>query len=68
MESVSYRYAALDLEMQGLPEYLPGYFIELSGLGEGVDNKFYINRVIHRMTPEGKYLVQLEGKAAGNQE
>ncbi len=68
MENMSYRYASLECEMQGMPEYLPGYFFELSGLGEGVDNTFYINRVIHRLTPEGKYLVKLEGKAAGDKE
>ena len=68
METVSYRFASLECEIQGLPEYLPGYFVELSGLGDGIDNKFYINRAVHRMTPEGKYVVRLEGKAAGIKE
>ncbi len=68
METVSYRFASLECEIQGLPEYLPGYFVELSGLGDGIDNKFYINRAVHRMTPEGKYVVRLEGKSAGTKE
>ncbi len=68
METVSYRFASLECEIQGLPEYLPGYFVELSGLGDGIDNKFYINRAVHRMTPEGKYVVRLEGKSAGIKE
>lgn len=68
MDQVAYRFGSFECEIQGLPEYLPGYFIELSGLGEGVDNTFYINRVIHQMTKDGKYLVKLEGKAAGLKE
>ena len=68
MESVSYRFGSLECEMQGMPEYLPGYFFELSGLGDGIDNVFYINRVVHRVTTQGKYLVKLEGKAAETKE
>ena len=68
MESISYRFGSLECELQGLPEYLPGYFMELSGLGDGVDNRFYVNRVIHQMTQDGKYIVKLEGKAAGTKE
>lgn len=64
METISYRFGTLECEMQGMPEYLPGYFIELSGLGSGINNTFYINRVIHQMTQDGKYIVKLEGKAA----
>ncbi len=68
MDQVAYRFGSFECEIQGLPEYLPGYFMELSGLGEGIDNTFYINRVIHQMTKDGKYLVKLEGKAAGLKE
>ena len=68
METISYRFGSLECELQGLPEYLPGYFMELSGLGTGVDNKFYVSRVIHQMTQDGKYTVKLEGKAAGTKE
>ena len=68
MEKIAYRFGSLECELQGLPEYLPGYFMELSGLGDGVDNKFYVSRVIHQMTQDGKYIVKLEGKAAGTKE
>ncbi len=68
METVSYRFGSLECELQGLPEYLPGYFIEFKGLGEGINNRFYVSRVIHQMTQEGKYIVKLEGKAAGLEE
>ena len=62
MENISYRFGSMECEIQGLPEYMPGYFIEISGLGEGIDNTFYISRVIHQMTQDGKYLVKLEGR------
>ena len=68
METVSYRFGTMECEIQGLPEYLPGYFVEFSGLGEGIDNTFYISRAIHQMTQDGKYIVKLEGKAAGIKE
>ncbi len=64
MEMISYRFGTLECEIQGMPEYLPGYFVELSGLGSGINNTFYISRVIHQMTQDGKYIVKLEGKAA----
>lgn len=64
MENIAYRFGSLDCELVGIPEYLPGYFIELKDISSMVNNKFYITRVIHRMSPEGKYTVKLEGKAA----
>ncbi len=65
MEDISYRYGSLECEVQGLPEYLPGYFVEVSGVGENVDNTFYITRAVHRMLKNGRYTVKLEGKACG---
>lgn len=65
MESISYRYGSLECEVQGLPEYLPGYFVEVSDVGENADNRFYITRAVHRLTKEGRYTVKLEGKACG---
>lgn len=65
MENISYRYGSLECEVQGLPEYLPGYFVELSGVGKNADNKFYITRAVHRLSKNGRYTVKLEGKACG---
>lgn len=64
MENIAYRFGSLECELVGMPEYLPGYFYELSGLGDSVNNKFYITRTIHQITTDGQYLVKLEGKAA----
>lgn len=63
MESMSYRFGSLRAETAGIPELLPGHFVELHGLGQGPDNKFYLTRVIHRMHKEGNYSCQLEGVA-----
>lgn len=65
MEDISYRYGSLECEVQGLPEYLPGYFVEVSGVGETADNRFYVTRAVHRLTKDGRYIVKLEGKACG---
>lgn len=65
MEDISYRYGSLECELQGLPEYLPGYFVEVSGIGEGADNTFYITRAVHRLLKDGRYVVKLEGRACG---
>lgn len=64
METMSYRYGKLACGIVGIPELQPGYFVELSGLGEGADNKFYINRVRHVLSREGTYETRLEGQAA----
>lgn len=64
MEQISYRYGSLRCEMIGIPELLPGHFVEVSGLGTGADNTFYLSRVRHIMTEDGDYTVQLEGQAA----
>lgn len=65
MEEISYRYGSLECELQGLPEYLPGYFVEVSGVGQNADNKFYITRAVHKLEKNGRYIVKLEGKACG---
>lgn len=68
MEDISYRYGSLECEVQGLPEYLPGYFVEVSGVGKGADNLFYITRAVHRLSKDGRYTVKLEGRASGEKD
>lgn len=63
LEQMSYRYGSLRCEMVGLPELLPGHFIEVSGLGTGADNTFYLSRVRHILSLDGEYTVQMEGQA-----
>lgn len=65
MENISYRFGSLECEVLGLPEYLPGYFVEMTGVGGSADNKFYITRAVHRLTKDGRYTVKLEGEACG---
>lgn len=65
MENISYRYGSLECEVQGLPEYLPGYFVKVSGIGGNADNQFYITRAVHRLSKDGRYTVKLEGRACG---
>ena len=65
MEKMSYRFGSLDCEVIGLPELLPGHFVELSGLGKGADNKFYINRIRHILSKNGRFDSRIEGMASG---
>ena len=60
-EKIAYRYGSLNCELIGLPELLPGYFINLYGLGTGADNYFYLNKVKHEFDSEGAYHVTIEG-------
>lgn len=63
-EDRTYRLCTLELTMVGLPELLPGRFVELTGFGTGVDNTFYLQNVKHTLDAEGRYLTKLIGKAA----
>lgn len=65
MENMSYRYGSLECELLGIPELLPGHFVKLSGLGTGADNCFYLTRVRHVLSQNGRYDTKLEGSAAG---
>lgn len=65
MEHIAYRYGALECELVGIPELLPGHFIALEGFGTGADNCFYLTRVKHIVNKDGMYVVQLEGTCAG---
>lgn len=65
MEQMSYRFGTLECEMIGMPELLPGHFIQLTGMGTGADNCFYLTNVRHRMQTDGSYTTQLTGITAG---
>ena len=55
METMSYRYGTLECELVGLPELLPGHFISLSGLGDDLENKFYVVRIRHILGKDGQF-------------
>lgn len=64
MEDISYRYGSLELEINGLPELLPGKFIKIDGLGKAVSNSFYVQNIRHSMTSKGEFVTRISGKAA----
>jgi len=55
IEAMSYRYGTLECELVGLPELLPGHFINLDGLGDNLKNKFYIQRIRHTLGKDGYF-------------
>lgn len=63
-EDRTYRLITLDLTIVGLPELLPGRFIDLKGFGTGVDNTYYIHSIKHTMDSDGLFLSRITGKAA----
>lgn len=65
IETMSYRYGTMECELVGLPELLPGHFIELAGLGEPAENTFYINRIRHILGKSGQYDTRITAVSAG---
>ena len=63
MEEMSYRFGTLQCTCVGMPELLPGKFLELRSLGEPVDNQFYLTKVIHRLDSMRGYETILYGQA-----
>ena len=64
METMSYRLGSMECECVGIPELVPGRFVELSGLGSPVENQFYVTTVIHDFQEETGYKTRIIGKAA----
>lgn len=64
-EAMSYRYGSFECQMFGLPEFLPGYFYDFSGISTGADNTFYVNRVTHTIDRDSRYMVKLYGVCSG---
>lgn len=64
METMSYRYGTLECELVGIPELLPGHFINLNGLGDVLKNKFYIYRIRHILSKDGQFDTKITAVAA----
>lgn len=64
METMSYRYGTLECELVGIPELLPGHFIQLSGLGDELKNKFYVQRIRHVLNKDGQFDTRVTAIAA----
>lgn len=64
LERMKEQFGTLECECVGIPVLEPGYFLEVTGLGKGADNRFYITRVIHRLSEEGGYRTKITGLAS----
>lgn len=64
MEQMSYRLGSLEADCVGIPDLVPGRFIEVTGMGVPVDNQFYLTTVTHDFTSDGGYRTHIEGCAA----
>lgn len=63
-EERTYRLATLELTLVGIPDAVPGRFIELKDFGTGVDNKYYVYSVRHTLDSEGHFKTKIIGRAA----
>lgn len=64
MEDMSYRLGSLQMDVIGIPELLPGSYVEVSGIGSAISNKFYLTEVIHSVDMDGNFITRIIGKAA----
>lgn len=62
-DEMSYRFGTLDLTIVGLPEVIPGRFIEVTDFGTAVSNTFYVTEVHHTMNTDGEFATRIIGKA-----
>lgn len=64
LEDMSYRLGHIKMILKGMPEFVPGRFIQLKGFGDAVSNKFYITDVTHEYMAGVGYTTTIEGKAS----
>ena len=64
-EDIAYRYGTLEAEFIGLPDLVVGRYIKLKGMGDPVNNLFYIMNVRHTMDGERGFTTKITAKAAG---
>ena len=62
-DDMAYRFGTLDMEIMGIPEVIPGRFIDLNDYGTAVSNTFYVTSVQHHMDRDGRYTTRVIGKA-----
>ena len=58
----AYRFGTLECECVGIPELLPGRFVEITGLGSPADNRFYVEEVEHCMDSVQGYRCRIKGR------
>ena len=64
LEDMMYRYGTLELDMIGIPDIIPGKFINISDVGTAVSNEFYVQNVQHSMSRDGEFTTRIVGKTA----
>ena len=62
-EDMQYRFGSLDMEIMGLPEVIPGRFIELTDFDTAVSNIFYVREVKHTLDDTGRFITRIIGSA-----
>jgi hypothetical protein len=60
MTGMSYRLGGLDCECIGMPDIIPGRFMDIA-VGSPGDNRFYITGVVHELDRDGRYRTKLTG-------
>ncbi|WP_028234520.1 phage late control D family protein [Pseudobutyrivibrio sp. MD2005] len=63
-ESISFRFGTFRGTTIGIPNLIPGAFINLEDLGAPVTNKFYIYSIHHKLNQTDGYLTDIVGQAA----
>ena len=61
-ERTAYRFGTFECECVGVPELLPGRYIEVEGLGSPADNRFYVEEVLHSMDSLSGYRCRIKGR------
>ena len=64
MEQMSYRLGSLEADCVGIPDLVPGRFVNITGMGAPIDNSFYLTTVTHEFTSESGYHTKLIACAA----
>lgn len=62
MQEISYRLGTLKAECIGMPELIPGRFVEIQRLGKPAENTYYITKVKHVLNETKGYRSILYGK------
>lgn len=64
VSSTEYRFGHMECECVGIPELLPGRFLEIEGLSKPADNRFYLEGVSHVIDRSRGYRCFLSGSAS----
>lgn len=62
LKRLNSRYSTAIIECVGIPEIVPGRFIKISKLGEGLEGNYYILRVKHSVTDGDIYSTTIEAR------